>query len=115
MLRPIDEFYLRHEEPLKSCLQWLREHILRQDEGISEALSYGMPFFYLNGKRFCWLWIHKKLGWPYIGITAGQKIDHPALISEKRKKMKILLIDPKRNIPCRAIDDVLSRAITLCK
>lgn len=115
LLRPVEEFYLRQDEPVRSCLQFLRAHILQKDKNIIEAWSYGMPFFYLNGKRFCWLWVHKKLGWPYIGITEGRKISHPALISEKRAKMKILLIDPTGDIPLRAIEDVLHDAMVICK
>jgi len=28
MLRPIDNYFLQQAEPVKSCLQFLREHIL---------------------------------------------------------------------------------------
>jgi len=52
MLRPIDEWYNQKEEPLKSCLQFLRGHILQQDKAITEAWKYGMPFFVLRGKCF---------------------------------------------------------------
>lgn len=115
MLRLIDEFYLKQDEPVRSCLQFLRTYILKKDKNVTEAWSYGMPFFYLNAKRFCWLWVHKKSGWPYIGITEGRKISHPALISEKRAKMKILLIDPTRTMPLLTIDEILSRALSLCR
>ena len=56
MLRPIDEWYNQKEEPLKSCLQFLRGHILQQDKAITEAWKYGMPFFCIKGKMFCYLW-----------------------------------------------------------
>ena len=101
MLRPIDNWFLQKDEPLKSCLQFLRGYILRQDAGITEAWQYGMPFYCYKGKRVCYLWVHKKYHQPYIGIVEGKKINHPDLITEKRARMKILLLDPAKDIPIR--------------
>jgi hypothetical protein len=53
MLRPIDNWFLEKEEPLKSGLQFLRTHIIQQDPDIREAWKYGMPFFCYKGKMFC--------------------------------------------------------------
>lgn len=41
MLRPIDNWFLQKDEPVKSCLQFLRAHILKQDPGITETWKYG--------------------------------------------------------------------------
>jgi len=112
MLRPIDDYFLKHPEPTRSCLQFLREHILKQDEHITEAWRYGMPFYYYDGKMFCYLWTHKKFKLPYIGIVEGKQIDHPDLLLEKRARMKILLIDPV-HIPIETVDDILDKAIAL--
>lgn len=111
MLRPIDNYFLQKEEPVKSCLQFLREHILQLDSGITEGWSYSMPFYYYKGNRFCYLWVHKKFRQPYIGIVDGKKIDHPDLIQEKRARMKILLVDAAKNIPVRKIDAILKQVL----
>jgi Domain of unknown function (DU1801) len=115
MLRPIDNYFLQKEEPAKSCLQFLREHILGLDENVTETWRYGAPFYNFKGKRFCYLWIHKKFRQPYIGIVQGAKINHPDLLKEKRVKMKILLVDPVKNIPVKKISGILKEAIMLCK
>jgi len=107
MLRPIDNYFLQKEEPVRSCLQFLRAHILGMDPNVTEAWRYGMPFYFYKGKRFCYLWVHKKTAWPYLGIVDGYKIDEADLISEKRSRMKILLIDPNKNIPLKKINRVL--------
>jgi hypothetical protein len=39
MLRPIDNYFLQKEEPGKSCLQFLREHINNFIGLISELLT----------------------------------------------------------------------------
>lgn len=114
-LKPIDNWLLQKGEPVKSCLQFLREHILKQNAGITEAWKYGMPFFCYKGKMFCYLWVHKKYGQPYIGIVEGKRINHPGLIAEKRARMKILLLDPAKNIPVKKINAILKEALALYK
>ena len=115
MLRVIDNYFLQKEEPIKSCLQFLREHILNQDANITEAWKYGMPFYCYNKKMCCYLWVHKKYQQPYIGIVEGKHIHHPGLIIEKWARMKILLIDPAKDIPVKKIDAILKEVLTLYK
>lgn len=115
MIRPIDDYFLRQEEPVKSCLQFLREHILKQHSGITEKWQYSMPFYYYNKKRCCYLWVHKKLQQPYLGIVDGKRIHHPDLLSENRNRMKIFLVDPAKNIPLRKINKILAEVWAVYK
>jgi Domain of unknown function (DU1801) len=115
MLRPIDNWFLQKDEPVKSCLQFLRGHILKQDASITEAWQYGMPFYCYKGKRFCYLWVHKKYRQPYVGIVDGKRIDHPDLLMEKRARMKILLLDANKNIPVGKINSILKEILKLYK
>ena len=110
-MREIDLFYLQKEEPIRGCLQFLRQHILNFDENITEAWKYRMPFFCYKGKMFCYLWVHKKNGRPYIGVVEGKKIDHPGLIIEGRARMKIFLLDPNADLPIVTINYILKTAI----
>ena len=115
MLRPIDNYFLQKEEPVKSCLQFLRDHILGQDSNITEAWKYGMPFYCYKGKMFCYLWVHKKYQQPYIGIVEGKRIDHPDLLQEKRARMKIFLLDANKDIPVKKINAILKEVLRLYK
>jgi hypothetical protein len=74
-----------------------------------------MPFFCYNGKMCCYLWVHKKYKQPYIGIVEGKRINHPDLIQEKRARMKILLLDPNKDLPMRKINLILKEVIALYK
>ncbi len=114
-MRPIDNYFLQKEEPIKSCLQFLREHIPKQDQAISEAWKYGMPFFCYRGKMFCYVWVHKKLGIPYLGFVDGHQLNHPDLLQEKRARMKIFLVDPTSDIPIKKLNAILKLAIELLK
>ncbi len=110
-MREIDNYFLQKEEPVKSCLLFLREYILNYDPNITEAWKYGMPFYCYRGKMFCYLWVHKKNGLPYIGFVEGKKIDHPSLIIEGRARMKIMLLDPSNDLPMETIKSILDIAI----
>ena len=108
MLRPADNYFQQQEEPTKGCLLFLRQHILGKGMHITEAWKYGMPFYCYDGKMFCYLWTHKKYKQPYIGFVAGSLLDDPALLQEKRARMKILLIDPGKDIPIEQIDRLMA-------
>jgi len=114
-MRPIDNYFLQKEEPIKSCLQFLRAHILKQNEEVTEAWKYGMPFYCYRGKMLCYLWVHKTLGKPYLGLVDGNRINHPDLLQEKRARMKIFLIDPTKDIPVKKLNILLKLAIDLRK
>lgn len=112
-MKEIDRFHLDQAEPVQSCLLVLREIILSQDKDVTTVWKYGMPFFCFQGKRFCYLWVHKKQQQPYIGIVEGKHLDHPSLLAEKRSRMKILLIDPNEDLPMETIETILQQAIDL--
>jgi hypothetical protein len=115
MIREIDNYFLQKDEPIKSYLLTLRDHILQYDKNITEAWQYKMPFYFYNGKRFCYLWVHKKYNQPYLGIVDGKEIDHPDLITEKRARMKIMLFDPLKDVPLKTIHVVLRKTMSLYK
>jgi len=111
----VDKFYLQQSEPIKSCFLALREIILSHDKEIVNAWKYELPFFCFRGKMFCYLWIHKKYKQPYLGIVEGKRFNHPALISEKRSRMKIMLFDPDKDLPIELINTILRQAINFYK
>ncbi len=60
---------------------------------------------------FCYLWTHKKYKQPYIGIVEGKHIHDPDLLQEKRARMKILLLDPGKDIPQKRIHTLLDKML----
>ena len=108
-----DNYFMQQDEPYRGCLLALRSIILSHDEGITESLKYGMPFYTYNGRMFCYLWTHKKYRQPYLGIVEGKWVDHPLLLQEKRARMKILLTDPEQDIPADLINSMLEQLLRL--
>ncbi|MDB5136826.1 MAG: hypothetical protein JWP37_3429 [Mucilaginibacter sp.] len=115
MLKEIADFLLQKDEPARSCLLALREHILNYDPNITEVFKFNMPFFCYKGESFCYLSVYKKNGLPYAGFTDGKRIDHPNLIMGDRARIKILPLDPAIDLPVGIINSVLEAAIRLCK
>lgn len=111
MLRPIDLYFANSKEPAKSCLEFMRAFIPGFNSEIREAWKYGMPFYCINQKMFCYLWVDKKNGWPYLGIVDGRNIDHPDLVAGNRARMKILMLDPAKDLPVEVISEVLAMAL----
>jgi hypothetical protein len=108
-------YYHHQPEPLRSCLQGMREIIIQHDKEIVEVWKYRMPMFTFRGKMFCYLWTKRKEQLPYLGIVEGKLINDPDLIQEKRARMKILIIDPSRNIPVRKVKRILTAALKVYK
>jgi len=114
-MKQLDDFYLNQEEPVKGTFLALKEIILKQDKDITNVLKYGMPFFCYKGKMFCYLWIHKKLKQPYIGIVEGKHFEEPFLIQEKRSRMKIMMLNSNEDLPVERIELIIQSAINLYK
>lgn len=112
-MKELDNYYMQQEEPVRGCLLALREIILAQDKNIAPAWKWRLPFFYYKKEMFCYLSFHKKYQQPYLAIVDGNRIDHPALLTENRKRMKIMLIDAEQDLPIETIEEILGRALNL--
>lgn len=49
----------------------------------------------------------------YISFTNGNKIEHPELVSEGRKKMKIFRVDPAMDIDLQSLREILAAALVV--
>lgn len=103
-MNPIQEYFYRIEEPDRSTLLFLRKKILESDtENITETLSFGLPFFKYKKKMLCYFYFSKKHQQHYVSFYHGDKLDHPLLLQESRKKFKILLINMNEDLPVELI------------
>ena len=112
-LKELDNFYWNNEEPSRGCYLALKEIILGLDKGMTPEWKYKLPFFYLNGKMFCYLWKDKKTKMPYIGIMGGNKLEHPKLIQDGRKWVKILYVDPEKDLDIDLIMEIMAMTLEM--
>jgi hypothetical protein len=115
MHNEFENFFLQFDEPVSSCFLALKSIILMQDKSITTAWKYRMPFFYLNGKMFCYIRLDKKTQKPYLGLVEGGKIEHPKLIKGDRSRMKIMLFDANEDLPIDDLNFVLKEAMKFYK
>ena len=113
MPEDLHHYYLNKEEPNKSCLLALRTIILDQDKNITETHKYGMPCFCFKKKMFCYLWTDKVTNEPYILMVEGKYLSHPELEEGNRSRMKILRVNPNKNLPLKKIKGILKQAVDL--
>ncbi len=112
-MKEIDTFYANKEEPIKSCLLALRTIICNYNDAIAPQWKYRLPCFIYQNQIFCYLWIDKKTQFPYIAIGKGIKIEHPDLIQGNRTFVKLLMIDPEKDIPIEKIHSIFDMAMKL--
>ncbi|CAD0003139.1 DUF1801 domain-containing protein [Flavobacterium salmonis] len=113
MLDELYNYYLKKEEPNRSCLLALRSIILDQDTNITETKKWGMPCFCYKKKMFCYLWTDKKTNEPYILMVEGKYLDYPELEEGTRSRMKIFRINPNKDLPLKTIETILQKALDL--
>ncbi|MEO6150489.1 MAG: DUF1801 domain-containing protein [Mucilaginibacter sp.] len=114
-LRPIDNYFLQQDEPVKSCLFALRDLLNSYNKHITEEWKYAMAFYYYKGKMFCYIRVDRNTNRPYIGIMEGRNIEHPLLLQEDRKRVKVLYIDAEKDIPIEDITAILAMALKFYK
>lgn len=91
----------------------MRDIVLAQDEEVTETVKYGMPCFCYRSKAFCYLWTDKITGEPYLLMVEGKYLDHPRLEQGDRARMKILRVNPKRDLPVNIIKTIMKAALDL--
>lgn len=103
----IQEYFYRIDEPARSALLFIREKILNSDELITETFSFGLPFLKYKKKMLCYFYYSKQHQKHYLSFYHGDRVDYPELLSEGRKKFKILLLDMEEDLPMELIFDIL--------
>ena len=108
-----ESWYLKHEEPNRSCFLAMREIVRKSDSEVEETIKYGSPCFVYRGRAFCYLWKDKKTNEPYFLLVEGKRLSHPMLEAGDRKRMKILRVSPNADLPIVEINLVLQEALAL--
>ena len=106
MEQSLDNFFLKIPEPQQSALLFLRQFFL-EGMKLQEAWKFNTPFYYYEGKWFCYIsYSAKRRHEIYIGFVKGYLIDHPDIVSENRKQIKIYRINPEKDIDIKALKKI---------
>jgi len=88
MLNPIENYFLKQQEPYQSTMLYLRGLLLRKELNIQEKYKYGIPFYYAHNKPLCYLNVLKGTSFVDIAFVKGKelKADFPLLKDYKNRK-----------------------------
>ena len=110
MLNELENYYFSLPEPDQSTLLFLRQFILNHSKNITEHFKFRTPFFYFNGKMFCYFSIEKKTSRIYIGFVKGHAIKHKALIAGNRTQIKVYYIEKDKDVRINELKAILKEA-----
>ncbi|MES2762671.1 MAG: hypothetical protein V4677_10700 [Bacteroidota bacterium] len=103
----IDNYFLSLPEPEQSVLLFLHRFLMNE-VNLQYERKFNTPFYYHNGKWFCFISYDPKKRDIYISFVKGYKVLHPKLLSEGRKQQKIYKIISEKDINTKEL-------ITICK
>jgi len=89
-MNPAEDYILNQEEPYKSILLHLQVLIESSFDEVELRYKYKIPFYYLDGKPFCYLNVPKKKDFVEVGFWASAHLSKYTnyLVSDGRKVMK---------------------------
>ena len=91
-MNPAEKYILEQAEPFKGILLHLQVVVEQTIPGIELQYKYRIPFYYLNGKPFCYLNVPKGKGYVDVGFWSSahltQYVEH--MVTEGRKVMRSL-------------------------
>lgn len=111
MLNPLENYFLQQEEPLQSCMLYLRDWLKKQN--LEESYKFSTAFYSYKGKMFCYMSVRKKDKQFYLGFVQGYKMKHPSLKKEGRKQIKVYYINPEVDLPIKSRLEVIKVAKNL--
>ncbi len=111
-MNPAEIYILNQDEPFKSILLHLQVLIEHQFEELELKYKYRIPFYYLNGKPFCYLNVPKNKGFVEVGFWASAHLSkyNEYLVSAGRKVVKSFRYDSVDSINQEILLAVLEEA-----
>ncbi|HWY10537.1 MAG TPA: DUF1801 domain-containing protein [Bacteroidia bacterium] len=105
MLNPLEDHFLKHGEPHQSCMLFLRKWLIAQ--GLEEKFKYMTAMYYYKDKAFCYLTVSGKDKKLYLGFVKGHLMKHPKLEQEGRKQIKVLYLNPEKDLPIKTLNEIV--------
>jgi len=91
-LKPAENYIINQPEPYRDILLFLQIVVEKTIPELELKYKYKIPFYYLNGKPFCYFNASHKRKFVDVGFCKGNQVEiyKEYLVSEKRKKMTSL-------------------------
>lgn len=111
-MNPAEEYILNQKEPFKSVLLHLQVVIEGTIPELELKFKYRTPFYYLDGKPFCYLNVPKNKPFVDVGFwsSAHLTVHADKMVTEGRKVMKSLRYHSLEDIDGEVLEAVLKDA-----
>ena len=112
VLNPAENYILNQPEPYRDILLYLQLIVERTIPELELKYKYKIPFYYLNGKPFCYFNASHKKEFVDVGLVKGKLIEvhQKHLVTENRKKMVSLRYKTIEEVDNQILIDVLEVA-----
>lgn len=108
MLNPLENYFAKQPEPQQSCMLFLRKWFIEQ--GFEEQFKYMTAMYYYKGKALCYLSVSSKEKNLYVGFIKGYLMKHPKLEKEGRKQIKVIYLNPEKDLPIKILNEIVKMA-----
>lgn len=110
-MNPAAEYILKQPEPYRSILLHLQMVVEQSIPDLELKYKWKIPFYYYQGKPFCYFNASHKKQYVDVGLVKGKliKVHTEYLVGEKRKKMVSL-----RYRDITEIDVVVLQEVLIC-
>ncbi len=114
-MNPAEDYILNQEEPFKSILLQLQVLIETTIPELELKFKYRIPFYYLEGKPFCYLNVSAKKKYVDVGFWSAAHITAhlDKLTTDGRKVMKSLRYTTLEEIDGQIFIEVLQDAFSV--
>ncbi len=109
-MKPAEEYILRQAEPYKSILLYLQTVIERVVPEVELRFKYSIPFYYLEGRPFCYL--NQSKDYVDLGFwnAAHLNLHLDKMETAGRKIMRSLRYRTLKEVDQQVLDEVLKDA-----
>jgi len=114
-LNPSENYIINQPELFREILLYLQLVVERTIPELELKYKYKIPFYYLNGKPFCYFNASHKKNFVDVGLVKGKliQVHQEYLIAENRKKMVSLRYKNLGEIDDQILIEVLVAAKSL--
>jgi hypothetical protein len=116
-MNPVNDYIINQPELYRSILLYLTNIIDKKIPNTTLEFKYGIPYYYLNKKPFCYLAPNHKKQFVDLGLTKGfqLKSNLEYLVSENRNTVKSLRYYSLEEINNKILTSILKEASELYK
>lgn len=108
-LSVLAQYYDKQDEMVRECLLALKQLILSVNDRIVHTRKFRIPFFYYNGYKLAFLWVHRKR--IILGLVQDRKAFANPKTTPRRDRVSTFTFKPDDDLPMETIRQALKKLL----